>query len=61
MNTSAFVLILFAHVGPMGNGNSNAITTAEFTSRERCEAAAVTAKKLASGSTKVIEAVCMPK
>ena len=30
----AFVLILFAHVGPMGDGNSNALATAEFTSGE---------------------------
>ena len=26
MNTTVFVLILFAHVGPMGDGNSNALT-----------------------------------
>lgn len=61
MNTAAFVLILFAHVGPMGQGNSNALTVAEFTTAERCAAAGAAAKRLASGSVKSIEWVCMPK
>lgn len=61
MNTAAFVLILFAHVGPMGNGNSNALTVAEFTTAERCAAAGQAAKRLAQGSVKSIEWVCMPK
>lgn len=61
MNTAGFVLILFAHVGPMGNGNSNALTTQEFTTAERCQAAGQAAKRLAGGSTKIIEWVCMPK
>lgn len=61
MNTAAFVLILFAHVGPMGNGNSNALTVAEFTTAERCAAAGQAAKRLASNSVKQIEWVCMPK
>ena len=61
MNTAAFVLILFAHVGPMGQGNSNALTVAEFTTAERCAAAGAAAKKLASSSVKSIEWVCMPK
>jgi hypothetical protein len=61
MNTAAFVLILFAHVGPMGNGNSNALTVAEFTSAERCRAAGEAAKKLAGGTVKSIEWVCLPK
>lgn len=61
MNTAAFVLILFAHVGPMGQGNSNALTVAEFTTAERCAAAGAAAKRLAQGSVKSIEWVCMPK
>lgn len=61
MNTAAFVLILFAHVGPMGNGNSNALTVAEFTTAERCAAAGKEARRLAQGSVKSIEWVCMPK
>ena len=61
MNTAAFVLIIFAHVGPMGQGNSNALTVAEFTTAERCAAAGKAAKNLAQASVKQIEWVCMPK
>jgi hypothetical protein len=61
MNTAAFVLILFAHVGPIGDGNSNALTVAEFTNAERCRAAGEAAKKLAGGSVKRIEWACLPK
>jgi hypothetical protein len=61
MNTATFVLILFAHVGPMGQGNSNALTVAEFTTAERCAAAGQAAKKLSQASVKSIEWVCMPK
>lgn len=57
----AFVLILFAHVGPMGDGNSNAMTTQEFFSIESCEAAGKAAKTLAKGSTKEINYVCVKK
>jgi hypothetical protein len=58
MNTM-FVLILFAHVGAL-NGNSNALTVAEFTSKERCEVAGQAAKKLAD-LRKSIEWVCVAK
>jgi hypothetical protein len=61
MNTAAFILILFAHVGMTGNGNSNAITVAEFTSKERCEAAGAAAKKLVKGTVKEIEWACVAK
>lgn len=61
MNTAAFILIIFAHVGPMGEGNSNALTVAEFTSAQRCTSAGEAAKKLAQGSTKLIQFVCVPK
>lgn len=61
MNTGAWILILFAHVGAMGNGNSNALTTAEFNTRANCEAAGKLAKSMASGTVKQIEWVCSPK
>jgi hypothetical protein len=61
MNTAAFILILFAHVGPMGQGNSNALTVAEFTTAERCAAAGQAARKLAHSSVKSIEWVCVAK
>lgn len=56
-----FVLILFAHVGPLGDGNSNAITTQEFTSQERCQAAGQAAKQLVRGTVKQIEFACVQK
>ena len=56
-----FVLILFAHVGPLGDGNSNALTVAEFTSQERCQAAGQAAKRLINGSVKKLEYVCVQK
>lgn len=63
MNIATFVLIIFAHVGPMGDGNSNALTVAEFTTAERCAKAGQAAKTLAQGmgSTKSIEFVCVAK
>lgn len=55
-----WVLILFAHVGPMGDGNSNAITTADgFTSKATCEVAGKAAESLSSGTTKKIRFVCV--
>ena len=56
-----FVLILFAHVGPLGDGNSNALTVAEFTSQERCQAAGKAAKKLVSGTVQQMEYACVQK
>lgn len=58
MNTAGWILILFAHVGPMGNGNSNALTTAWYSTAERCQNAGKAAQKLVSGSVKNIEWVC---
>ncbi|WP_146186000.1 hypothetical protein [Acidovorax sp. 107] len=58
MNSTAWILILFAHVGPMGDGNSNALTTAEFSSQQACEAAGKAAKAMAGGTVKRIEYVC---
>ena len=59
MNAIGWVLILFAHVGAMGNGDSNALTTAYFTSQQTCEAAGKAAKKLSEGSVKKIEYACV--
>lgn len=56
-----YVLILFAHVGIIGSGNSNALTTAEFSSKETCEAAGAAAAKMAGGTVKNITFVCMKK
>lgn len=58
---STYILILMMHVGPMGNGNSNSLTTAEFDSKEKCEEAGKAAKKMVFGTTKEIEFVCMKK
>lgn len=54
-----WILILFAHVGPIGNGNSNAITTAEFSTQQTCMAAGAAAKRMAQGTVKSIEFVCV--
>lgn len=61
MNTTVFVLILFAHVGPMGDGNSNALTVTEFTTQDRCMAAGKAAAGMAMGTVKNINWVCVPK
>ena len=61
MNTAVFVLILIAHVGPMGAGNSNALTVAEFTTQERCMAAGKAAAEIDRGTVKTINWVCVPK
>lgn len=55
-----WVLIIFAHVGPMGDGNSNALTNVPgFKSEAACNAAGKKAESMASGSTKVIKFVCV--
>jgi hypothetical protein len=59
MNITGWILILFAHVGPMADGNSNALTTAQFTSKETCEAAGRAAHSLAVGTVKEIKFVCV--
>ena len=58
MNTAAWILILFAHVGPVGAGNTNALATAVYSSAESCAAAGKAAKKMAQGTVKEIEWVC---
>lgn len=56
-----YILILMMHVGALGDGNSNALTTAEFTTQATCIQAGQAAKKLASGTVKNIEFTCQPK
>ena len=59
MTVAGWVLIIFAHVGAMGNDNSNALTTAYYTSYENCKTAGREAKKLAMGTVKSIDFVCV--
>ena len=59
MTVAGWVLIIFAHVGALGDGNPNALTTAYFTSQETCVAGGNAAKTLAKGSVKNIDFVCV--
>lgn len=55
-----WALILFFHVGPLGDGNSNATSVVHgFSSAQLCEAAAAKVKPLASGTVKKVETVCV--
>ncbi len=56
-----YILILMMHVGPMGSGNSNALTTAEFSGKANCIAAGKAAENLAKGTVKEIRFVCTPR
>lgn len=56
-----YILILMMHVGTMGSGNSNALTTAVFSSKENCEIAGKEAVKLTSGTVKEIKYTCVKK
>lgn len=58
MNTLGWVLIVFAHVGVMGDGNSNALTVAYFSTKETCESAGKSVQKLTNGTVKKIEYTC---
>lgn len=55
-----WTLILFAHVGALGDGNSNALTNITgFKTQQACVAAGQQAKAMAGGSVKRIEFVCV--
>jgi hypothetical protein len=55
-----WALILFAHVGPFGDGNSNALTSLPgFATKQECASAGVLAATMSEGSTKVIKYVCV--
>lgn len=58
---TVYILILMMHVGPLGNDNSNAITTAEFYGKEACEEAGKAAVRLANGTVKEIKYTCAKK
>lgn len=58
---AGYILIVMMHVGPMGEGNSNALTTAEFSSKEACDNAGELVEKLATGTVKKIKFVCAKK
>jgi len=60
MNT-IYILILFFHVGAMGDGNSNAVTTAEFTSEQACKTAGDAARTLVKGTVKQMNFICVKK
>lgn len=55
-----WILILFAHVGIMGSGNSNALATATFKTQAACVSAGEDAKRMAGGTVKNIAYVCAP-
>ena len=55
-----YVLILFAHVGAFGDGNSNSLTTAEFSSKETCEVALKESINM-KGAVVTVKGVCVKK
>lgn len=60
MSNITWVLILFAHVGPLGDGNSNALTAVHgFANQQECEIAGKAAQALGTATTKVIKYVCV--
>ena len=56
-----YILIIFVHVGMLGKGESNSITTQEFLTKSSCEKAKNELDKLVSGTKKNIEAICVQK
>ena len=55
-----WVLIIFAHVGMMGKGDSNALTTVSgFTSNITCMEAGAISKTLTQGTVKEINYKCV--
>lgn len=61
MMPSEYILILMMHVGPLGSGNSNALTTAVFYSQDACEIAGKKAEKLTANTVKEIKYTCVKK
>jgi len=55
-----WILILFAHAGPMSNTDSMALASVEgFKSEQACVAAGNQATKMSSMTTKVIKFTCV--
>lgn len=62
MNSIAWVLIVFAHAGPMSDKDSMALTSVDgFSSEQACITAGEQSKKLASLTTKVVKYTCVKK
>lgn len=53
-------LVLFFHVGPMGDGNSNAVTYIPYETEAGCEQAGRLAGRLVSGTVKSLNYICLP-
>ncbi len=56
-----WILIIFAHVGPLANTDSVSITTQEMSSQQACIAASKAVQKLSYGTTKIIKTACVKK
>ena len=55
-----WTLILFAHAGAMSNKDSMALTQVPgFRTQQECRAAGDDAKKMATGTTKVMKFICV--
>lgn len=55
-----WVLILFFHVGPMGNGNSNSsLIVSGFSTEQKCVAAGEKSSKLVLGTSKNLNYTCI--
>lgn len=55
-----WILIIAMHVGVLGSGNSNAITSVPgFKTKQSCESAAAAVKPLMDGTVKEIRTVCV--
>jgi hypothetical protein len=57
---STWILLVMIHVGPMGSGNSNAITSVPgFVKKDDCIAAGKAALSLTEGTVKETRFVCV--
>lgn len=57
---TTFILIIFAHVGIMGDGNSNALTNVPgFTTEAACVKAGNKVTTMSKGTVKEISFVCV--
>lgn len=56
-----WVLVLFAHVGALGNDNANALDHIPgFATKAECEEVGKIVSRMATGSVKKIDFVCVP-
>ena len=53
-----WILVIFAYAGSMSKNDDIGLTTAIFATEQHCMAAGKAAKKMAEGTTKVIEYSC---